>query len=470
MKRSLFGLPRRVKQVKSMRHGKQQPLGSLFNFFYNPNLKPKKLKTIFLFYLCLALCLATILPMLVLYSLSVSGLISASYEVASNNPASEERIRYDILPLINVPRLVDMARVGTLKVFSQVEGEEGHLSIDPDLPLIFDPETGAWRVLAHNSTVVVTSKIFQFHVDMPAWIAIAALPIFSLLVGAVLSIWMSRRVTRPVSQLAEAARAIGQRDLGYRVNADESQELQDLAKSFNRMAEQLEHAELTRRNLMADVAHELRTPLSVLNGNLRALLDGVRTVSEEEIALLCEQTQHLSRLVDDLQELSLAEANQLSLDLGEVDLSALITETAAHFELPAREGHIQLTLDLQAPLIHPALDKDRIRQVLHNLLSNAIKNTPRGGSVSIAGKQVPDQKTISLVISDNGAGISRSELRQIFNRFYRSGEPPAGDHQGSGLGLAIVKAIVESHGGSVEAISDGKGRGSRFVVMLPIRD
>jgi signal transduction histidine kinase len=354
-------------------------------------------------------------------------------------------------------------------VLSPIDGDAGRLTITPQLPMVFDPESGVWQIMAHSSKVVVASNVFRFHVDMPAWIAIATLPIFSLLVAVLLSIWMSRRVTRPFSRLAEAAQAIGRHDLGIRVQAEGSQELQDLAQSFNRMAEQLEHAELTRRNLMADVAHELRTPLAVLNGNLRALLDGVHSVSEEEIALLCEQTGHLNRLVDDLRELSLAEANQLSLNLGEVDLGALIKETAAHFEVPAREGRIHLSLDIQESFIHPSLDMDRIRQVLHNLLSNAFKNTPGGGKVSIAGEWITDGKAVSITVSDNGVGIPRRELGHIFQRYYRSGNASAVDRQGSGLGLVIVKAIVESHGGSIEAKSDGKGKGSRFIVLLPIR-
>jgi signal transduction histidine kinase len=296
---------------------------------------------------------------------------------------------------------------------------------------------------------------------------LGSLPLFGLLIGIFLSVLMSCSVTRPISQLAEATQAIGRHDLGYRVETKGSQELQELAQSFNRMAEELEHAELTRRNLMADVAHELRTPLAVLDGNLRAMLDGVHALNEEEIALLYEQTRHLNRLVDDLRELSLAEANQLSLNRQEVNLAGLVRETVAHFDLVTQEQGIQLTTDLDDPLFHPSLDENRIRQVLHNLLSNAFRYTSQGGKVVVRAKRSADQKALEISIADSGAGIPPEELMHIFDRFYRTEETVSRDRGGTGLGLAIVKAIVEAHGGSVNAQSGGRDQGSTFTIRFP---
>jgi signal transduction histidine kinase len=340
----------------------------------------------------------------------------------------------------------------------------------PRLPLVFDPETGRITPLAWTSLerIVLSSRVFKFRVDLPAWIVIGSFPLFGLLVGLVLSLGMSRSITRPVSELAEAAHAIGRRELGYRVRSGGSQELQDLARSFNRMAEQLDHAEITRRNLMADVAHELRTPLAVLDGNLRALLDGVHAMSEEEIALLYEQTRHLTRLVDDLRDLSLAEADRLSLDCQEVDLVRLVKETVAHFGLVAQEQGIQLIPELDEPLIHPCLDENRIRQVLHNLLSNAFRHTPRGGRVGISAKFSPDNNAHEIKVTDNGSGISPEELPHIFDRFYRAEAKASDDHSGTGLGLAIVKAIVEAQKGAIRVESPGRQQGSTFTVTFPI--
>jgi signal transduction histidine kinase len=339
------------------------------------------------------------------------------------------------------------------------------------LPVIsFDPVTGLLisQIPSNIQRVVFSSSVFKFRVDLPAWLALGSLPLISLILGLSLSTVMSRSVTRPVSQLAEAARAIGRRDLGFRVETKGSQELQELAQSFNRMAEHLEHAEFTRRNLMADVAHELRTPLAVLDGNLRAMLDGVHAMNEEEIILLYEQTHHLNHLVEDLRELSLAEADQLSLDRQEVDIERLVRETVAHFDLVSQEQGIQLTTDLVDHLIHPSLDGNRIRQVLHNLLANAIRHTPAGGRVVVSAGRSACDNAVVITVADSGEGISTEELPHIFDRFYHAAKTTGGDRGGTGLGLAIVKAFVEANAGVVSAQSDGKGKGTTFTLRFPL--
>lgn len=413
--------------------------------------KPRPLWVGFSLRLSLVLCLATIIPILLLYVLSRAELIEASYRIDTNELSQAAP---DLNQEWPVPPDVPIVEPSSTNEWPRVN---------------FDPDLGLWR-LSYDmdvSKVIFISPIFNFHIEMPAWIAIGTLPLFSLFVGVLLSIWMSRSVTWPISQLAEAAHAIGRRDLGYRVQTEGSQELRDLAQSFNRMAEELEHAEITRRNLMADVAHELRTPLAVLDGNLRAILDGVHALNEEEIALLYEQTHHLNHLVDDLRELSLAEAGQLSLDLQEVDLTHLVRETAAHFDLVAQDQGIQLTTELDELLAHSSLDQNRIRQVLHNLLSNAFCHTPPGGQVAISAKRLSDNNALQITVADTGAGISLEELPYIFDRFYRTERTASRDRDGTGLGLAIVKAIVEAHGGRVSAASAGRNLGSAFSIVFP---
>jgi two-component system sensor histidine kinase BaeS len=192
----------------------------------------------------------------------------------------------------------------------------------------------------------------------------------------------------------------------------------------------------------------------------------VHALNEEEIALLYEQTHHLNRLVDDLRELSLAEADQLSLNCQEVDLALLVKETVAHFDLIAQERGVELTAELDDPLIHPCLDENRIRQVLHNLLSNAFRYTPRGGKVAITAKRLSKNYDLEITVTDTGAGIPSEELPYIFDRFYRAEDTTSRDRGGTGLGLAIVKAIVEAHGGRVNAASAGRNQGSAFSITL----
>ncbi len=284
--------------------------------------------------------------------------------------------------------------------------------------------------------------------------------------GAVFSVAASRTLTAPLTQLANAARAIGGGNLNERVAIHGSDEVAAVAIAFNEMAGELQEAETLRRNLMADVAHELRTPLSVLQGNLRAILDDVYPLEKEEITRLYTQTRLLSRLVNDLHELAQAEAGQLSLNLAPTDLRPLLRETIEVFAPMAEDGSISLEAQLAPTLPAVAIDSVRLRQVLHNLLANALRHTPAGGTVSVQSAATADAVTIT--IRDSGEGIAPEHLPHVFDRFYRADRARARDTGGAGLGLAIVRAIVQAHGGTVSAESAGIGQGSAFTVTLPI--
>jgi signal transduction histidine kinase len=396
---------------------------------------------------------ATILPILVLYELSAAGLIETSYEI-------DPRVRYwDIrrgrfeAELDPSPEAIS-ANARILKEATTIDPRTGRETIERELP---------------RDLVIISSEVFHFRIELPAKIAIGGVLAASLLIGILLSVLLSSSITSPVNKLAQATREIGSHNLKARVDTKGSQELTDLAQSFNRMAEELEQAELRRRNLMADVAHELRTPLSVLDGNLRALLDGIHMMDEREIALLLEQTQHLNRLVKDLHELSLAEASELVLKLRAVDLGQVIGETAAHFAPLAEEKDIELILELEGDLHHPQLDSQRIRQVLHNLLSNAIRHTPHQGKIKINAIKIEEEyyNTILFTIQDNGDGISPEDIVHIFDRFHRTIKPSDQNTDSTGLGLSIAKAIIEAHGGDIQAYSEGKDQGSKFSFLLP---
>jgi signal transduction histidine kinase len=288
---------------------------------------------------------------------------------------------------------------------------------------------------------------------------------FSTLVGIPGGVVIARVVSAPIDDLVRATQRIGQGDLDVRVRPRGSQEMLDLARNFNHMAADLQQAETLRNNLMADVSHELRTPLTVLEGNLRAALDHVYALSKTEVPNLYSQTRHLIRLVNDLRELALAEAHALPLEKQPAQLNELVLETVQALEPLAAEKKVRLSD--QTPTF-PAIvvDAGRLRQVLFNLLFNALRHTPAGGGVLITGRLNPGE--ICLTVKDTGEGLGPDQLLAVFDRFYRGDKSRSRDTGGTGLGLAIVKAIVEAHGGRVEAQSAGKGQGSQFSIHLPV--
>lgn len=284
-------------------------------------------------------------------------------------------------------------------------------------------------------------------------------------IGIVAGIVVSRIMAIPITQLAGAAKIIGQGDFSHRVALKGSEEIQALAASFNQMAADLEQAEATRRNLMTDVSHELRTPLTVLEGNLRAALDHVYELDDEELANLYSQTHHLIRLVNDLHELTLAEAHRLPLNIRPTDIAQLVEETLAIFEPLAEEKGVMLNCELPSGEIKASVDDARIRQVLHNLVSNSLRHTSAGGRIKVNVDSLA--QALRIRIADSGEGIEPDLVPHIFDRFYRTDRSRSRDTGGTGLGLAIVKAIVEAHGGSVTASSAGLGLGSQFSILLP---
>jgi two-component system OmpR family sensor kinase/two-component system sensor histidine kinase BaeS len=290
--------------------------------------------------------------------------------------------------------------------------------------------------------------------------------------GILFGVLVSRSLTAPLSRLAEAARAVGAGDFHHRVEVTGSDEVIEVARAFNDMTGQLEQAEIVRRNLVADAAHELRTPLSVLQGNLRAILDDVYTLDKSEIARLYDQTRLLGHLVDDLRELAQAEAGQLQLNLAPIDLTKLVQDTAASFGPVAEAAEIALSVESPDRLPPAQADAARMGQVLHNLLDNALRHTPAGGTITLSAgceENPPDEAAYCwLAVQDTGDGISAEDLPHVFDRFYRADRARSRATGGAGLGLAIVRAIVEAHGGQISATSDGvPGQGSTFTVRLP---
>ena len=284
------------------------------------------------------------------------------------------------------------------------------------------------------------------------------------LIGAVLGVTFSRTLTRPLNRLASAARAIAAKDLTRRVEPTGTVEVANVAHAFNEMADSLQKAEELRRSLVADVAHELRTPLSVMQGNLAAQLDGLFPLDLAETARLYDETRLLSRLVDDLRELAQAEAGQLHLNIGSIDLRHVIESTADAFNMMASEKQATVTFDAPAQLPPVKADAERIAQVLRVLLSNAIRHTAANGTIFITAAALPGQVEVS--VRDTGEGIAPDEVPYVFDRFWRGDKSRARETGGSGLGLAIAKQLIEAQGGQI-GVESQVGQGSRFWFRLP---
>jgi len=235
----------------------------------------------------------------------------------------------------------------------------------------------------------------------------------------------------------------------------------------------LDESERQRKNMVADVAHELRTPLAVLQGNLQALLDDLYPMDKAELSRLYDETRLLSRLVDDLRDLALADAGQLGLNVQAVDASALAADVGESLGLAAEAQDVELGLDLEDGLPPVQADPDRLSQVLRNLVTNALRHTPPGGTVTLSVRR--HGEFLRFVVADTGEGIEPGELAHVFDRFWRAdrsrsrdgGANGANERVGSGLGLAIAQSLVRAHGGQMWAESD-RGVGSRFALTIPL--
>ncbi len=291
-----------------------------------------------------------------------------------------------------------------------------------------------------------------------------------VLAAVLLGILTARYLTAPLRRMSAAAAQVGRGDLSQEVPVPPGDELGMLAQAFNAMTADLRRLEQSRRHLVADIAHELGTPLSVLQANLEGMLDGLVEPSTDRLAALHTQTRLLSRLVEDLRDLSLAQAGRLVLRLRSADLEALVADAVAAVAPYASEKSITIRSALSGGIPHVRVDRERIAQVIHNLLDNAIRYTPAGGTVTVgtgAADLGAGSREIRLWVSDTGPGIPPEEEERVFERFYRSDPSRSRASGGSGLGLAIVKSLVEAHGGRAWA-SGRPGEGSTFTIALPL--
>jgi signal transduction histidine kinase len=322
---------------------------------------------------------------------------------------------------------------------------------------------------------------FLRSVNLAVTLSAVAVGILALVLGSIFFF----HITAPVRDLTQAAEAIATSNLSQRVPVRSNDEIGRLAQAFNTMTDALEKAETLRRHMVADIAHELRTPLSLVQGSLEAMLDGMYELNRENVESAHEETLVLSRLVDDLHDLALAESGQLKLEKETVDVIDLVTRAAERYRTQAAEQEVTLVTDLPPDLPHVYGDEQRLGQVLTNLMANALRYTPGQGRVTIRarlataedipqaanipgqGETVKASKLVLVSISDSGQGIPPEDLPYLFERFYRADKSRARASGGSGLGLAISRQIVGAHGGRIWAESQA-GVGSTFRFTLPV--
>jgi signal transduction histidine kinase len=323
-----------------------------------------------------------------------------------------------------------------------------------------DYESGIyWTAIIQNDPL---QNRFVTSLENSLLIAVALASIVAL----VLTWLLSERILAPVAALTKAAQRLEGGDLSQRVEVKARDEIASLAYAFNSMADTLERTEALRRTMVSDIAHELRTPLTNIRGYLEGLRDGVVEADLDTFDSLHEEALLLNRLIDDLQELALAEAGQLRLNLNRCDISSLLRQSllAAQPRLSQQALHSELKLANDLPELE--LDAERMGQVLRNLLNNALTHTSVGGTIRLIAEQATDQ-TISIRIEDTGSGVPADDLPFIFERFYRADRSRNRATGGAGLGLTIVKQLVEAHGGTI-SVNSQVGEGSSFQILLPI--
>lgn len=316
------------------------------------------------------------------------------------------------------------------------------------------------------------SPVLQRHLDdafaTAAGIALGIGTAVAAATAVAVSLLITRRLSRPIGDLGAAAASLAAGDYSTRVPAAGlGPELDALAGAFNTMAAALQATETTRRRLLADAAHELRTPLATLDAYLEGLADGIRSPGQDTWDILAAQTARLRRLADDIGLVSRAEEGQLPMTLVTVAPGDLVTAAVE----AARPGYdvrgVCLTARVSDGLPDISADPDRIGQVLAGLLANALRHTPPGGSVCAATAALPDGKGVRITVTDTGDGIAPEHLPHVFERFYRADAARDQARGGSGIGLTIARGLVTAHGGTLTAASGGPGTGACFTITLP---
>ena len=358
--------------------------------------------------------------------------------------------------------LVGADKVVVFSVFPDRVGDKiSNSALEQGAALDLDGEVIGWLLVTANTRELIPNSaedIFLRTVNRASLTSALVAALLALTLGGFLALTL----TRSLRELREATVEIARGRFGKQVKVRSKDELGELAVSFNQMSVDLERATQARRQMTADIAHDLRSPLSVLSGYAEALSDGKLAGNPEIYAILHQETNHLSRLVEDLRLLSLADAGELPLLRQSIAPQALLERTMTRQAVTAGQHGITMRVEIAPDLPEVAVDVERMSQVLDNLILNAFRYTPGGGEVVLVGNMAAGR--VVLQIRDNGSGIALEDLPHIFDRFYR-GDKARRQSGESGLGLAIAKSIVEAHGGQISATSE-PGKGAVFTILL----
>ncbi|WP_298458480.1 ATP-binding protein [uncultured Cellulomonas sp.] len=316
----------------------------------------------------------------------------------------------------------------------------------------------------HDQAVMHAERAFRDASAVSLALALSAAAIAS----AGVSVVLARRIGRSLATVSTAAARLGAGQYESRVpTAGLGAEFDDLAASFNTMAARLQDADRLRGRLLADVAHEVRTPVATIAGYLEAVQDGVQPLDDATITVLGDQAARLTRLAQDLAAVTRAEAGDLTLDVEPVPARDLLEQTAMAWRDRATAAGVHLTLDPDTTAAPVAVDRHRIAQVLDNLVANALRHTPPGGTITLHAAPADGSGRVALSVVDTGEGIAPEHLPHVFERFYRADTARDRASGGSGIGLAICKALTEAHGGTITATNAGVGAGAAFIATLP---
>lgn len=300
------------------------------------------------------------------------------------------------------------------------------------------------------------------------WALVCGAPFVVLIFGFLIVFSLYTRYGKPLQEMFSAIDSVAEGDLSVRVAEDQSPQFGELIKRFNNMVGELERSDQQRRNLTADIAHELRTPLHIIQGNLEGIVDGVYEATPKHINDALEETKLLGRLVNDLQTLSLAETGQLPLHHTQFLLADLIGDVHSSFSAQAAARGVELNTIIANSNQQISADYMRLNQVLSNLISNALTYTEKRGSISLETELATPKGSVRITVKDSGIGIPAKDLPFIFDRFWRGEKSRSrGGHANSGLGLAIARELIQAHGGTIEAQSI-EGMGTKFLIELPV--
>lgn len=345
-------------------------------------------------------------------------------------------------------------------VYSIPPGQAERFDTIGKLPIVVNDKTVGWLLFRFPPLPDGSPEAEFFSRTLRAILIGASI---AIAIALLLGLFLARTLARPIRALTAATRTMAQGALGAQVNISTKDELGELGMAFNQMSTDLAHSLHLRRQMTADIAHDLRTPLSVILGYTEALNDGKFAGDPSIYAILHDEAHHLSRLIDDLRMLSLADAGELPLDRSPTRPRELLERTAAAHRVQAEQQGVNLTVVAPNDLPRVEVDPSRMQQVLSNLVNNALRYTAAGGQIALRGEMTDGQ--VTLHVQDSGIGIAPDDLPYIFERFYR-GDRARSQNGESGLGLPIAKSLVEMHHGAI-TVASHLGQGTTFTISLP---